>query len=425
MTGLRDWVRDPALPARCGQPELAPLTDEELRELLAEHALLPDVEPPAEIAWEYARWKPGVSMTCTYRLRWRDGHEETLVAKRYADDKVRALTERRDRSAELRDLCPRLTPRVLLPERGLSLWCPAADRELPGVAFLLDARRFARLVHDSGITEPRLIRRRRSEYEALRYKAERRAVFQARLELRDDARTRITLATRVHPTREAPGIAAARRGLETAVRASGRTPSTPRLLGFHERYGILLEEWLDVTETHEPDDFSHAREAGEVLAELHALPVPGGAVERAAEPDEHLRALFAAAEIAYASLHAPRPTAATWIHGDFHPDQVVAVGRDPFLIDLDRLALGDPATDVASWIADALFENEDADYEAAAAPLLEGYRPSGARLDPNRLRHCVADELTRRAAAAIRRLEQGAVERAERCLRRARALVSA
>ena len=430
MTGLRNWVRDSELPARSGQAELSPPAVEEVADLLTAHVLVPDAAPPTEITWDYARWKPGISITCTYRLRWSDGHEETLVSKRYTGDKVRHLAERKDNSAELQSLSPRLRPRVILPDQSLSLWCPAADRELPGVAFLLNVKRFASLVKKSGITEPGLIRRRKSEYEPLRYKAERRAVFRARLKLRDTARTRINLAARVLPLEEALRISTARRNLESVFDAAGETPFVPRLLGFHERYGILIEEWWDVKKGYESDDFSHARAAGVALANLHALALPGETGEASSGSGQDLRPLFsidAALNDRYRGLHDPKPRSKTWIHGDFHPDQIVLIERQgrhsTALLDLDRLGPGDPTTDVANWIADHLFEDEELSFEEAASPLLEGYTEGGGTIVDDHLKRRVADDLIRRGAATIRRLEKGAVGRAARCLERAQAII--
>jgi aminoglycoside phosphotransferase (APT) family kinase protein len=205
------------------------------------------------------------------------------------------------------------------------------------------------------------------------------------------------------------------------------TPFVPKLLGFHERYGILIEEWLHVKTSHAADDFTHARDAGAALAELHGLAVPDEIGELAAGSEADLQPLFSVDDdlaARFTGLHDPRPYGKTWIHGDFHADQLAVVERDGerrlALLDLDRLSAGDPARDLANWIADHLFEDEDLGFEAAAQELLEGY---GATLDADHLRRRTADELTRRGAAAIRRLEKGALERAARCLGRARAII--
>jgi len=433
MTGLRQWVRDPELPSRCGQPHLAPPREDELKALVTEHALVDGHPAPDEVLWEYARWKPGVSITCTYRLLWsgeEEPHEQIVVAKRYAGDKVSHLVERKDRSAGLQPLSPRVKPRVLLPENALALWCPAADRELPGVAYLLDVKRFASLVKNSGITEPGLIRRRKSEYEPLRYKAERRAVFRAKLKLRDEAKTRITLAARVLPIEEAQRIAASRRSLELSFDTAACAPFVPRLLGFHDRYGILIEEWLDVAGSPEPGDFSHASEAGEILARLHDLPVVEELPLLPRASGDELRPLFALdAGLAghFHGLHGSTSDRRTWIHGDFHPDQVTTVhageAHTTGLLDLDRLAPGDPCDDLASWIADHLFEDEERNYEQASSALLEAYAAAGGRFDAEHLKRTVADELVRRGAATLRRLETGALERAASCLERAATII--
>ena len=432
MSGLRQWTRDPGLPARAGQPELTPPDEAAIGELVARHALVEGAAPPSEIHWDYARWKPGVSITCMYRLVWSDGHEQVLVAKRYTGDKVEHLIGRKEKPEEWQPFSPRVQPRVLLPEESLALWCPAGDRELPGVPFLLNVKRFASLMKHSGLVEPGLIRRRKSEYELLRYKAERRAVFRAKLKLRDEAKTKITLAVRVLPIDEGLRIAAARGALEKVF--CGAEPFVPRLLGVHDRYGILIEEWLDVRESHESGDFAHAREAGALLARLHALaPPPTGAdgpvTELQVGTGANLKPLFAIDEALssrYRGLHEPASPRRTWVHGDFHPDQVATVKKDGVestaLMDLDCLAAGDPTSDLASWIADHLFEDDDADYATASSALVEGYAEAGGTVDGAHLARFASDELVRRGAAAIRRLESGGIERAARCLERAAAI---
>lgn len=429
MTGLRSWVRDPELPGRAGQPELRPLSEEELLTLLRAHVLLPDTDAPAEVSWEYARWKPGVSMTCTYRLHWGEDDEQLLVAKRYADDKATHLADRKDKTDELQRFSPHLLPRVVLPEQSLALWCPAADRELPGVGYLLDKKRFASLVKNADIAAPGLVRKRRSEYELLRYKAERRAVFRARLKLRDEARTRITLAARVLAPPEVQRIAAARTALEERVAAAGEELFVPRLRGVHERHGILLEEWLDVPAPPESADFTLAGEAGATLARLHRLPLPAGdaVAPICSTAGADLVPLFRIRpelSAAYDGLHEPAASTTTWLHGDFHPDQCARTGAGAdVLLDLDELGRGDPARDLASWIADHLYEDPARTFDAAAQPLLDGYAAGGGpHVDRGHLARVVADELVCRGAAAIRRLEKDAADRAMRCLAAAQAI---
>ena len=92
-------------------------------------------------------------------------------------------------------------------------------------------------------------------------------------------------------------------------------------------------------------------------------------------------------------------------------------------MDLDCLAAGDPALDLADWIADWLVEQERADLDSAGAELLDGYRTGGGNAPERaRLAAWVAAELVDRAASSIRRLEKGAVEKARFALQSAAAL---
>ena len=121
------------------------------------------------------------------------------------------------------------------------------------------------------------------------------------------------------------------------------------------------------------------------------------------------------------------PGAPTWIHGDFHPDQVVPRrgSRDWMLMDLDLVGLGDPTADLASWIADALYEQPDCCFSDAAGALLEGYAHAARPVEPRRLEILTAHALVDRAAGSIRRLEQEASEKARTGLERARSLAEA
>ena len=63
MTGLRQWSRDAELPARAGQQGLCAPTREQMTRLIEGHLLLPERPCIRSTDWEYARWKPGVSIT--------------------------------------------------------------------------------------------------------------------------------------------------------------------------------------------------------------------------------------------------------------------------------------------------------------------------------------------------------------------------
>jgi hypothetical protein len=410
--GLRDRERDPELPALAGQAHLRPPSVEELLELAGAHLLRPDAPALAGGRWDYARWKPGVSITSVYTLHFADGVEEAVVAKRYVDGKERTLTFRPRNEEQLEELCMRLKPRALLAECALSLWVPPADRVLRGLPVLLDRKKLGNLVTRAGILPSGMVKKRKTAYTLLRYKPERRAVYRLDLRLRSEEQPKLALAARALPAAEAARVIVARTALEVA----GGRELAPPIAATNLRQGFLLEPWLAL-ENSAPDTFAHAREAGAELARLHALDPPPDLrrVSTGLPPD--LDELFAV-EPALTRLPRARPHPAAerlvFCHGDFHPDQVVkrTDGRW-ILMDLDLLGAGDPAFDLACWTADWIVEHERADLAAASGSLLDGYRSAGGLPPPMpRLAAFTAAELVCRAGSTLRRLEKRALAKA-------------
>ncbi|MSR62113.1 MAG: hypothetical protein EXS08_06690 [Planctomycetes bacterium] len=419
---LRERERDLDLPARAGEARLRPPAVEELCALVRAHLLRPEAPALVSARWDYARWKPGVSITSVFMLSFADGSEEPVVAKRYVDGKDRTLTFKPRNEENLEELCPRLKPRALLAEQALSLWVPAADRVLRGLPVLLDKKKLGELVVRSALAPAGSIKKRKSEYTLLRYKPERRAVYRIDLRLRTEERPKLALAARALPPPEAARVVAAR----TALAQAGGGELVPPIAGTNLRQGFLLEPWLAL-ESFAPDSFTHAHEAGAQLARLHALAAPAGLRKVATGIPGDLDELFAGdaalAQLPRAKAH-PAPERLVFLHGDFHPDQVVkhADGRW-LLMDLDVLGAGDPAFDFACWAADWIVEHERADLERALGPLLEGYRSTGGT-PPSaaRLAAFTAAELVNRAGSTFRRLEKGANEKARFALEAAQDL---
>lgn len=409
MTGLRHHERDARLPSLLGEPHLVPPSEDHVAELVG--AVLLHEQSPAltDVTWEYARYKPGVSITCAWRLLFADGAERLVAGKRYADGKAASLAEREPASAALEALCGRLVPRAILAERALTLWAFPADRMLTGLEALLDARMVARVVENAGRLPPRSVRRKTVTTTLLRYKPERRAVFAIDLPSRDASLAAVRLAGRSLPPERLREVHATRLAFEGC--------------------GYLLEEWLDL-DPRVPGSFADPELAGRLLARLHALPLPLPETVRDARGTSalDLARLFgrepALARLAARVVDVPACARATWSHGDFHADQIASErgARGIALLDLDLLGRGAPRDDLASWIADRLSE-DDVSFEEAAEPLLDGYRGAGgAPPGSKELRAAAAQELVRRAAGALRRLERDAVEKAERRLERAIAL---
>ncbi len=420
MNGLREHLRDASLPAAAGEPGLQPPDEAAVLELAREHLLLPGVPSPLAADWTYARWKPGVSLASGHVLRWADGASRLLLLKLYAGDKARHLELRPPPDDAGRDDADdRLLPSAVLAGRGLQLAVYPHDRELPGLPRLLELHRTRRLLAGAGLFEGRVVRAHRSRAVLLRYRPESRAVLRLDLGLRatDGARSEAHLAARVLPPATAAGVAAAR-GAAPHLRAA------PRLLAVEARTGLLLEEWLDV-DTPRPDDFSRAEAAGGELARLHA---PASGAPRVDDLSAHAPLFAWHPELAAlaSGLRAPACDGPPrWTHGDFHPDQLAVerAGGALRLLDLDRLGPGLAVDDLASWVADVLVAAPGTAPDAAAGPLLDGYvATGGTRPGARELHAALAAALVARAAAALRRLEDGAVGRAARLLEAARAV---
>lgn len=411
MTGLKSYARDRTLPARAGDAELRPPDDAEL--LARVVATLVRAHEPAPVSAElvYARWKPRTALVATYTLTWADGATELVTWKRHLGGKASGGAYAPDEYVLAH--AGRLGP-FHADASGASLSAFPADRELPGLARVLDLQRLARLVAP---LHPERVRWRRSSVRLVRYKPEHRAVFRLALVLRDEAGA---LCERALAVRVLPGDVAAR--VEAARRASverSAAPLAPALRLVEARTGVVVEEWLDAR-VPESADLSNARVAGALLARVHALPAPQATRGRLRADHAELFAFEPKLRALAARLPAPpRSAAAAWIHGDIHPDQLAFPrdGADPRLLDCDNVGPGLPAEDLAAWIADHLALRSGDAFDAAAEELLAGYRDRGGTPpDSRELRAWTAQELRERAAAALRRLETGAEERAQQLL---------
>lgn len=430
MTGLRHRERDPEIPARAGEPQLGPLAPAELLEIVARDLVREGSAEPAEAELVFARWKPGVSITASYRVILEDGTEEQVQLKRYTGGKARSLVGSLALDPRLVALCVTLRPFSVDATRGTLLWSFPADRVLGGLWSLHDPRRSARLLDGGASFGNWRVRKRKTRLELLRYKPERRAVYRVELGLRlEEARRRVRVAARVLP----PSIAAALVRKRRELAAAGDLGLQPELLAHEPRTGIVLERWVEARPA-APDRFEHAERAGGALARLHAVPISPWVPRRAADREMEALRLFAGhaqlSRLGATVLRRPSGSSGsqeTWVHGDFHPDQVALEegGGGARLLDFDCLGRGDPGSDLASWIADHLTEQDELGPADAAGPLLEGYRSAGGRaIDGRHLAQLVAGELVHRAAGAFRRLERGAPLLARRALEQAVALIS-
>lgn len=427
MNGRPDLARDPSLPARAGDAFLCPDADEALLARVVRHLSLRDGPRPVAAHMAYARWKPHVSLTALYRIEFDEGASSYVTWKKYADGKAREIARSYspDRRAEAQ--ATRLAAFAAPAEDGLCLYGFPTDRELPGLARVLSLRRTARHLNVAELWPGESVRARDSRAELVRYKPEHRAVL--RLDLattrEDGARARHRIAVRVL----SPGAGARVVAARNAYMSSPNPVLAPRLLTTEERTGLLFEEWLD-GESCRSGDFREAEAAGTLLAQLHRSPPPPAPTSEArANSRAELAALFAVdAELEKRFAELPLEQVAapiTWIHGDFHPDQLLCTPAGArVLLDWDALRPGHPVEDLATWIADEIAADPTRDLARAGRPLLAAYARAGGEAPSDaRLRAQVGTELARRAAAGLRRIEAQAIPRARSLLDAARTLL--
>lgn len=435
MTGLRHYERDFSILALAGEADQAP--PEPPRALARVRELLAGAQRDEVISaqLDFVRWKPTVALTATYIVALADGSERYVTWKRYRGDKAQHVRASFEPDADEVACAAPLLPYAVDPENGAFWFVFPTDRALEHVGRIFDMKRTLRVFRALPEYAARDLRWRRTRLEVVRYKPERRAVLAVHLVERLGERNRIKhrAMLRLLPLEHAA------RAVENRRACFGSSESgVPRLLGHDPDSGAIIEEWVDL-EALPPTavlDDQHQARAGRALAALHSRYLPpevtaassslefevsGDAIDAFAL-ETRLSDLFVRCLLRTPSLAIER-AALTWIHGDFHADQVAIAKRDEatILLDLDELRVGPPIVDLAAWQADAFVEN------GARAPscdaLLSAHRAAGGpSVDPVALAHATGFALMERAAAAIRRLERGALEKALRCLDRVREL---
>lgn len=242
----------------------------------------------------------------------------------------------------------------------------------------------------------------------LRHKPGRRALLRYRIDTGDGSLRLLGKLRAKGPDRRMPALHAAlrARGLDglapddTGVPAARGSIAAPALWLQDEVSGRRLTDLL-----RPGADTAPAARTGAALARLHMVDVPAGRNwTMADELDVLSRALTAAREalpqqaaridtIACAAadlVRILRPTAKTGIHRDFYPDQVLIDGERTWLLDLDLYASGDPAIDVANFLAHldehGLRHHGDADaLGTQGAAFIAGYNTVLPGIDHSRL----------------------------------------
>ena len=418
MIGLEKHERDRQLPKRLGDAELVIPEDPQILAWVRERLCTEDSSEPAAIELQYARWKPRVAVTATWRVSLVGGVDNLVTFKRHLGGKAAEQSIPEIPSKHFRRSGAVLLPAVALPDGRSTLSTFPFDRALPGAERVMNSRRTARALEGFGLYPTGAVRRSASRARLLRYKPGRRAVFRFDVVRRGkEERAPKPVALRVLPPREASRIVEAR----SAFRHTLDEVWLPRLVASDSEHGTLIEEWI-VGDTPAPDAFDHAERVANLLARLHRRRPPASfspmaqRTRGAARGTTEWTALDPDLERSAARCAVVDEAPATaWVHGDFHPDQVLLSRERDALVDLDALRPGEPAVDLASWIADRLARAEEDFFEAAEADLCNAYVAAGGiRPDRQRLRQLTASALFDRAAAALRRLEAGGLERARR-----------
>ena len=428
-----------------GIPALALLLDEEaFTAWLRSH---PGTDTLVSAHLQYLRYKPGVRMLATYELELEDGRRVPAHAWGTRPSDLAKMAKEAGRVRTSGAWGP---GRILSSSRCLLMEPYPEDRHLTTLATFADPDAGRRLIEER---MPECGGRSWTELQILSYKPERRFVGalhngeEPLFVVRGHTRSRFSRALR-----------AAR-----AFRTSDGF-RIPELRGFSRSRGVLLMEWMEgrVMDSSVWEGVGEgpggeggkdgtggrggtelARRVGAALAELHgqaALPL------RRHAPRRESRGLGGAARGVRAVLskrwgrrvrtvtqalrgRLDEDGSPTWrpvpLHGDFHPDQLLVHDDALVLLDLDRAALGDPASDLATFVSHMerrALEGQlsDAAVSSVEAALLEGYERAGGCLEPERYRLQKAASLLRLAPQPFRErspawpsLTRSLVERAE------------
>lgn len=332
----------------------------------------------------YLRYKPGTACVVAYTLDTDRGGVEVHARAHAQGEREKAAKVTRAGAAP-----SRLGPGTLVLEDDLvALWAFPNDSDL-GVLPQLAARRPRRALLERILGPDTPFGD--ADLRPLRYKPQRR--FTARLDTPTGARAIVKAYDR--------GFERARRCAAIAAGASNLAPVAAPL-GWSRSKRVIVLDWLPgrpLDEILRADD-ALAEElsagAGEALGRLHAGMPRDAALGRFDEPRRVAEAAEALAAVlpelgqrgralARRLVAAAEGRPALAIHGDFSADQVIVDSGRAALVDLDECAIGDPATDLGSFVARLELEAiagrlGPRAVTAAAIGLTEGYAAtSGGR----------------------------------------------
>ncbi len=341
----------------------------------------------------YVRYKPGTNLRAAYRFL-TDGARDVPLVLGYGKlvPPERAAKARAKAEAAAGE---RLASHVLsLDPLPMVFHLFPFDCEMPGLAVVMNRDRLKRLARATipwGSPAVR-VSGRRTSLSLVRYKPERRAVVIADMGLVDEAngwRDRCQAHVKAYADGAATRAVAAARAIEEAA-ARGGMPRVARILGYDPALRVLFQERLDAAPFAEAaDPAGAARRAGGALAWLHGLPpvapasgvaepavlrTPDTGIDVVANAGRYLARLGAsgladaAADLVSRLRRAvPAPVRPCFLHGDFHHNQVLALGDNVAFVDFDEAGGGDPRMDVGNFVAHLRHERLSAEQNATAA----------------------------------------------------------
>jgi aminoglycoside phosphotransferase (APT) family kinase protein len=404
----------------------------------------PGMENLVSTHLQYLRYKPGVRMLAAFELELGGGDRVPAHAWGTPRSDLAKVVKEAGRARFSGSWGP---GRILSRRRCLLVELYPEDRRLPTLATFADSAARQRLI-DERI--PECGGRQWTGFRILSYKPERR--FVGALQGEGDQR----LVARGYTGSWFSKALRAHRAFQTS-----NGFRIPELRGFSRSRRVLLTEWMEGRvldpSTWEPGANGAppktgrrgpelARRIGAALAELHGQ--PARPLRRRAARRES-RGLRGAARGVEAVLPAAwgrrartlaqrlkdrlddevgRPWSPTPLHGDFHPDQLLLNQDSLVLLDLDRASLGDPTSDLATFVSHLDRRALEGHFPLPAvsgveAAFLDGYEEAGGCLDPDRYRLQKAASLLRLAPQPFRErspawpsLTRSLVERAENLL---------
>lgn len=340
------------VPQDRGLPQLArALSSEWMAGVLREAGVVVDATSCTPV---YLRYKPETNCVTLYEVEKADGSKALVYSKIYAEPRP-----------------PRPSDRILLshylPDVRMAISAFPRDQQIPSLQKLWDSgpesHLFKRLI--STRRRPRF-EQTWGKWELIRYKPERRCLVRGEYLDPDWTGGHRGFFARVYG--DSQGARTARWHRHFA-RAGNRRLKIPTCLTDLPKSRVLLIKQISgLGLTSQLEDGGPALDefiskAAEGLAELHLLPAPEDVqplrdrsqLSSALKGIEELGEIdrFAISSFGEELGHSlPAATGQRLLHGDYYHDQVlVDADRRPGIIDLDQLALGDPAADVANFCA--------------------------------------------------------------------------